>query len=230
MKKILILIVFVVFYYSKAQTLSGIFVTKPIASVGDDTQLNEFSKVPDLYLYKYYDRKSSLEKISKGGVKIDTLKQKLEEYNLNYETIVKNIKPTKTLYFKNLETNTFERLVVANEREIFIKDKLPLVNWIITNEKKYIEGYLCTKAHAQKTIVGYPLNLEAWFCEKIPILDGPFEYYGLPGFILEFSYVGKSTTTFINLDFNSKNKFEITSISCSTKAMTTDEYEKSLKY
>ena len=170
-----------------------------------------------------------MEKISKGGTKIDTIKATLKEYNFDYETIVTNAKPTKTLYYKDLQEKNFERVSIANNKETFVKDKLPEIKWTITKETKIIEGYECTKATANKTIVGYPLKLVAWFCVKIPVSDGPFEYIGLPGFILEFSYEGLSTTKFINLKYNSKNKIQILPLQSTVKPMSVEEFEKSLR-
>lgn len=226
---IFIFIFFQSFISINAQTLTGIYVLKPIAGVGDSKELNEYSKTPDFYLYSYSNNKSSLEKISKGGSKIDTIKGTLKEYNFDYETIVTNIKPTKTLYYKNLKEKTFERLTIANEKGVFVKDKLPSIDWKITNETKTIEGYLCTKATADKIVVGYPLKLVAWFCDKIPVNDGPFEYIGLPGFILEFGYEGLSTATFINLKYNSKENISIDPIKSVEKPMSIEEFEKSLR-
>ena len=121
----------------------------------------------------------------------------------------------------------YENVRVADNKEFFIKDNLPVINWTITKETKTIEGYLCTKATADRTVVGYPLKVIAWFSEKLPISDGPFDYSGLPGFILEFSYDGLSTTTFINLKYNAKQKIEILPLTSSVKSMTMREYEKS---
>jgi GLPGLI family protein len=229
MRNFILLIFCLYIGFVNAQSLTGIYVLKPISGVGDSSELNEYSKIPDFYLYSYSNNKSNLEKISKGGTKIDTIKGTLKEYNFDYETIVTNIKPTKTSYYKNLEEKTFERVSIANDKEVYVKDKLPLVNWKITQETKTIEGYLCTKAIAEKTVVGYPLKLVAWFCDKIPINDGPFEYIGLPGFILEFGYQGLSTATFINLKYNPKENISIEPLKSTTKPMTIEEFEKSLR-
>lgn len=210
-----------------AQSLTGIYILRSTAGVGDSKELSEYSKIPDLFLYSYSNNKSLLEKISKGGTKIDTLKKALEQYNFNYETIATDVKPTKVLYYKDLQNKLYENVRVADSKEFFIKDKLPVINWTITKETKTIEGYLCTKATADRTVVGYPLKVIAWFSEKLPISDGPFDYSGLPGFILEFSYDGLSTTTFINLKYNAKQKIEILPLTSSVKSMTMREYEKS---
>lgn len=49
--------------------------------------------------------------------------------------------------------------------------------WVLTQEKKMIAGFLCYKATKNKKI--------AWFTPKIPVNAGPKGNSGLPGLILE---------------------------------------------
>lgn len=70
--------------------------------------------------------------------------------------------------------------------ELFVNEKKQIVDnfydwqWEITNEKKEISGYMCTKAISK--INGY--HFEAWFTEEIPISAGPEKFDSLPGLIL----------------------------------------------
>lgn len=70
--------------------------------------------------------------------------------------------------------------------ELFINDKKEIIddffdwNWEITDEKKEINGYVCTKAISK--IMGH--HFEAWYSEEIPISAGPEKFDGLPGLIL----------------------------------------------
>lgn len=70
--------------------------------------------------------------------------------------------------------------------ELFISEKKQIIDnffdwqWEITNEKREINGYVCTKAISK--INGY--NFEAWFTEEIPISAGPEKFDSLPGLIL----------------------------------------------
>ncbi|RRA96810.1 GLPGLI family protein [Paenimyroides viscosum] len=70
--------------------------------------------------------------------------------------------------------------------ELFINDKKEIIddffdwNWDITDEKKEINGYVCTKAISK--IMGH--HFEAWYSEEIPISAGPEKFDGLPGLIL----------------------------------------------
>lgn len=70
--------------------------------------------------------------------------------------------------------------------ELFTNEKKQIVDdffdwqWEITDEKKEINGYVCTKAISK--INGY--HFEAWFTDEIPISAGPEKYDSLPGLIL----------------------------------------------
>lgn len=57
-------------------------------------------------------------------------------------------------------------------------DKL---KWLLENDTKLIDGFVCQKA----TVTAFGRNFIAWFSKDIPINDGPFKFYGLPGLILE---------------------------------------------
>jgi GLPGLI family protein len=63
------------------------------------------------------------------------------------------------------------------------------VEWVLTNETKEIEGFLCYKATAVKIIINssgtFKHPIIAWFCPKIPLTFGPNGYGKLPGLILE---------------------------------------------
>ncbi|MDR1091417.1 MAG: GLPGLI family protein [Prevotella sp.] len=55
--------------------------------------------------------------------------------------------------------------------------------WDITSDTLTVLGYLCQKATA--TFRGR--SYEAWFTPEIPVNDGPWKLYGLPGLILKAS-------------------------------------------
>lgn len=70
--------------------------------------------------------------------------------------------------------------------ELFSNEKKQIVDnfydwqWEVTDEKKEINGYVCTKAISK--INGY--HFEAWFTDEIPISAGPEKFDSLPGLIL----------------------------------------------
>lgn len=52
--------------------------------------------------------------------------------------------------------------------------------WQIAADTATILGYSCQKA----TVAFRGRSYEAWFCPEIPINDGPWKFFGLPGLIL----------------------------------------------
>ncbi|MEL4307934.1 GLPGLI family protein [Joostella sp. CR20] len=66
-------------------------------------------------------------------------------------------------------------------KEFLVKDNLTKFEWDVTEEKKPIGKYICKKATAK---VGEKI-ITAWYTPSIPISDGPSEYYGLPGLIIQ---------------------------------------------
>jgi GLPGLI family protein len=57
---------------------------------------------------------------------------------------------------------------------------LNLMDWKINNQTKVINGYKCQKATTSYAGRDYV----AWFDSEIPISDGPYKFYGLPGLII----------------------------------------------
>ena len=72
-----------------------------------------------------------------------------------------------------------------------LKKQSSTFNWEITNETKYIDGFLCYKAIADDNFVNsfgtFKYKLTAWFSQNIPISSGPLCIGGLPGLILELN-------------------------------------------
>jgi GLPGLI family protein len=57
------------------------------------------------------------------------------------------------------------------------------LNWAITPTTATIAGYACQRATA--TFGGR--QWEAWFTRTVPIAEGPYKFYGLPGLIVKVS-------------------------------------------
>lgn len=60
-------------------------------------------------------------------------------------------------------------------------EELASQTWEITDDTTSIKGYLCNKA----TTSFRGRDYSAWFALDIPINDGPWKFYGLPGLILK---------------------------------------------
>ena len=83
--------------------------------------------------------------------------------------------------FKDYKTKTISmREIVMSD--IFISEEaLPVIEWELHDESKVIEGYQCFMA----TSLFRGRNYEIWYAPEIPISDGPWKFYNLPGLIIE---------------------------------------------
>ena len=62
-------------------------------------------------------------------------------------------------------------------------ETIPVQQWNISADTLTILGYICQKANTEFR----GRNYEAWFSPDIPVNDGPWKFYGLPGLIMKVS-------------------------------------------
>jgi GLPGLI family protein len=102
-----------------------------------------------------------------------------------------------------LYKNTTEKKYIHQQElmgKIFlVLDSLKLPEWTLENEKKTIGPYTCNKAKWTRKVTQKVYNRDekdfkeaaqekttiVWYTPEIPIHNGPGEYWGLPGLILE---------------------------------------------
>ncbi|WP_276875737.1 GLPGLI family protein [Chryseobacterium joostei] len=107
--------------------------------------------------------------------------------------LVNNSVRTSTLDLTNIPKTNFTYRIIKDpvKNKIDYYDKIirmdfsyeenPGFNWKITSEKKNIGTLKC-----QAAILKYAgRNYKAWFTNDIPVSDGPYKFYGLPGLIVE---------------------------------------------
>jgi len=103
--------------------------------------------------------------------------------------------------YKNISENR-----MANKKELLgkvflIKDNLVAYDWELTGETKNIGNYTCYKAKFEREEEDIQINMidgevkeekvtkkrtiVAWYTPEVPISNGPSNYGGLPGLILE---------------------------------------------
>lgn len=116
---------------------------------------------------------------------------------------------TGDLVYKNFNSDTLELREIAYFQPYISREKIPKIEWKITNDTKQIGSFKCQKA----TAYFRGRNYVAWFTTKIPISDGPWKFSGLPGMILEatsddeqYAFIFKSIQMPLSLD----NKEQIT--------------------
>lgn len=91
--------------------------------------------------------------------------------------------------FKKLSENLSLRTADAFNQNFLVKDSITNYNWKISKESKEILGYEVRKA---ETIIDSTQNVIAWYAPKLPYKNGPAEYHGLPGLILEIETTDNS--------------------------------------
>lgn len=154
------------------------------------------SKATTFFLY--YENGESLyiqekeDKIENQDLTLEKDKNKKIEIGKNGGGIYKNFKSKEYLH---------EADVLG--KQLLVTDKLEKINWEFLNEEKKIGTINCKKAKAT-------INNEeiiAWYNDDVAIQDGPKDFYGLPGLIIEV-IAEKKTYHAINLKKN-KDKLEI---------------------
>ncbi len=142
------------------------------------------------------------------------------------------------ILYKNIKEHRYSRQIEAFSKEFLIKDSLPKYDWKMEGDSKMIGEHLCFKATTTKEVpnikFGPPrppkegdekksesenntpeepktkiINITAWYTPEIPINNGPSDYYGLPGLILE---VNEEKTNYLctEIVMNIKEGAEIT--------------------
>lgn len=145
--------------------------------------------------------------------------------------------------YKNTKTKRF-----ANEQDLFgksflVKDELETFNWEFTDESKVIGKYLCFKAIAKRESESLSLSMDsedeegskeierekeietitAWYTTEIPVSNGPDDYWGLPGLILELHDGDEMSYLCTKIVMNTKDKIEEPT---SGKVVNQEEYRK----
>lgn len=149
--------------------------------------------------------------------------------------------------YKNIKEN---KLVQDQEffgKQFLIKDTLPKLNWKMVNETKQIGQYTCFKATAVKPISELDIRnmrppkpdseenedepkeitVTAWYTPQIPINQGPGDYWGLPGLILEIN-ADRTTILCSKIVLNTTEKDQIKAPK-KGKEVTQDEYNTIVK-
>ncbi|WP_088324412.1 GLPGLI family protein [Polaribacter tangerinus] len=127
------------------------------------------------------------------------------------------------IMYKNLKKQQYIHQTEIMGKVFLIKDDIKNLDWEVTTETKNIGNYTCYKAtysrEAEKSTMKmvngvfdkktekYIKTTTAWFTPQIPVSNGPKEYGGLPGLILE---INDGPTTIMCSEIQMKNDKEIT--------------------
>jgi GLPGLI family protein len=135
--------------------------------------------------------------------------------------------------YKNLKTQTQTQNQEFYGKNFLVSDSLLDLKWILGSETKKIGNYTCYKATSSvptDVLTWYSFSwdslrkktdststedkiikmttIEAWYTPQLPIGNGPGDYVGLPGMILEVS-AGDTTLLCYKIILNPEEKIEI---------------------
>lgn len=154
--------------------------------------------------------------------------------------------------YKNVKTNAQIQQQEFYGKKFLVKDKLQKIDWTLGKESKQIGNYLCFKATSfipTDDLLWYSFSwsrmrstdnqdaedeennepevdvtqIEAWYTPQIPVGQGPSEYWGLPGLILEVS-AGGTTMLCSKIVINPVETIEIEAPKKGT-TVTKNEYQ-----
>jgi len=124
------------------------------------------------------------------------------------------------ILYKNIKENRYANQTEMFGKQFLIKDTLNNRNWELVNETKNIGVYTCFKATLTEEIKTQTISNEgmetltkqrttsAWYTPQIPINNGPDDFFGLPGLILEIND-GELTLVCTKIVLNPDEELEI---------------------
>lgn len=130
-------------------------------------------------------RFSSVESIKKDSA-LTVLRQQREQFGSDYVKARIPSLPSSKFRFSVFKNYPADKITVTDEifiqRYIYEEEKGP-IRWTLTQQKAKVNGYNCQKATARTL----GRNYEAWYTIEIPVSDGPYKFYGLPGLIVKLT-------------------------------------------
>ncbi len=128
------------------------------------------------------------------------------------------------ILYKNVKEKKLANKVELMSKIFLVKDELVEYDWKLTGETKNIGNYTCYKAvyereaedismsmvngEAKETVKKVTRITTAWYTTDVPVSNGPGNYWGLPGLILEIND-GEQTIVCTEIVLNPSEKTEI---------------------
>jgi GLPGLI family protein len=128
------------------------------------------------------------------------------------------------IYYKDIKEKRFVNQTEIQGKRFLVKDKLSEINWELSSETKNIGTYTCYKATYSKEVDNVEISIKdgetvkdksketivttAWYTPQVPVSNGPGNFQGLPGLILEVND-GKKTIVCAEIILNSSQKSKI---------------------
>jgi len=129
-----------------------------------------------------------------------------------------------SVYFKNINEKRFVNQTEIMGKRFLVKDSLPNYQWELSSETKNIGTYTCYKATFTREVEDIKMVFEdgeskedkikktvtttAWYTPQVPVSNGPDNYQGLPGLILEIND-GERLIVCTEIILNPSEKIEV---------------------
>ncbi|WP_298536886.1 GLPGLI family protein [uncultured Algibacter sp.] len=155
--------------------------------------------------------------------------------------------------YKNIKTNEFLQIQEFYGKVFLVKDTLKPIEWTMGKETKQIGNYTCFKATCKRSTFDLSwynfswselrrneknqndtiskdgieaddmVEVVAWYTPMIPVSQGPIDYQGLPGLILEVN--AGNTTLLCNKIILNPDEREVIKIPKKGKVVSKKEYK-----
>lgn len=134
------------------------------------------------------------------------------------------------IYYTEINSDKKIKEIKSSGYGTFIINYTKKIDWVILNETKYIDTYLCYKATTEAIVVNsketFKFPVTAWFCPSIPFNYGPYGYDGLPGLILELT---ERYTTYGALKIDLSKEHDEIEKPSKGKTVTQEEFNEIIK-
>ena len=116
--------------------------------------------------------------------------------------------------YKNIKTQRYVKQSDLFGKTFLVQDSLKTLSWDLQSDTKNIGTYTCFKATLEREVVSdldgskEMQTVTAWYTPQIPVSQGPGDFWGLPGLILEVN-TDKTTILCSKIIMNPKEKVEI---------------------
>ena len=217
------------FYYSKSNLELGSWGARLNEAQKKQIQERLKNRLQKTYVLTFNKEESTF----KEEDKLDAMSGATDSWGSNF---------TPGEQYKNIKTNTLRQNQEFYGKQFLVKDNLLALEWKMTTETKQIGNYMCFKATASvpsSELSWYNFSwgdlneddssevkmteVVAWYSPQIPVSQGPSEYWGLPGLILEVN-VGTTTMLCSKIIMNPDEKSEIEAPK-KGKEVTKNEYQ-----
>jgi GLPGLI family protein len=190
MKKISLLLLFVIGLFANAQVTSNRFIYQlTIKPKKDSTRMEKVMAVLDITDKKsLYQDYTLIAQDSILKIKIEDMKKTKQFKDFSKEIAMPKFSYKITKDYPDM-TETYSETIMNGMSPIQLayKDN-PKFDWKISNEKQKIGEY-----NTQKATTSFGgRNWNAWFSNDIPLQDGPYKFHGLPGLIVKIEDADKN--------------------------------------